>query len=239
MHKFRKFIFYRQYKIPFLKNKHSNKRAFIIGNGPSLAVDDLELRKDEITFAANKIWLLFNQTEWRPTYYSITDRLEMRKNKDNINKVSADLNFFPCFMVNEARQVLSNSIYFNNNPDSADSNLQDGLDIGPTVVYTLIRISIYMGFHEICLLGLDHNYMIPDQYRNFKKGDNNIIISEGEMNHFHKDYRKKGEEWAQPELELLEKYYVKIKKYAEKHNIKIYNASRSTKLEVFEKNMFG
>ena len=59
------------------------------------------------------------------------------------------------------------------------------------------------------------------------------------MNHFHKDYRKKGEEWAQPELELLEKYYVKIKKYAEKHNIKIYNASRSTKLEVFEKNMFG
>ena len=234
-YKIKSLVLYQQYKMFFLKNKHSNDRAFIIGNGPSLNVYDVGLLKDEVTFAANKIWLLFDQTEWRPTYYSVTDKLVMKQNIANISKVNSDLKFFPDFMDNEINKVIPNSIYFKESAGSMNFNLKDGLDIGPTVVYTLIGISIYMGIGEIYLLGLDHDFTVPEQYRSFKKGDSNVIVSGGEVNHFHKDYRKKGEKWAQPELELLEEYYKKVKKYADMNNIKIYNASRCSKLEVFDR----
>ena len=38
-----------------LKGIHIGKRCFIIGNGPSLRVEDLEKIKDEYTFAANRM----------------------------------------------------------------------------------------------------------------------------------------------------------------------------------------
>lgn len=44
-------------------------RAFIIGNGPSLAHTNLDLIKGEVSFATNRIHLIFPMTTWRPTYY--------------------------------------------------------------------------------------------------------------------------------------------------------------------------
>ena len=50
--------------------KGNNKsRVFLIGNGPSLNKTDLDLIKDEYSIAMNRISLIFDKTEWRPTYY--------------------------------------------------------------------------------------------------------------------------------------------------------------------------
>ena len=43
--------------------KYEGKRCFIIGNGPSLKLEDLNRLKNEITIASNKIYLIFNKTE--------------------------------------------------------------------------------------------------------------------------------------------------------------------------------
>ena len=56
-----------------LKDKYKGKRCFIIGNGPSLTKADLEMLQNEITFATNKIYQIFPQTNWRPTYYGMLD----------------------------------------------------------------------------------------------------------------------------------------------------------------------
>lgn len=45
------------------------KRCFIIGNGPSLTAQDLDKLKNEDSFAFNRIFYIFNQTDLRPTYY--------------------------------------------------------------------------------------------------------------------------------------------------------------------------
>ena len=57
------------------KDIHKGKRIFVIGNGPSLKYDDLEkLKKNkEICIAANKIYLAFDNTKWRPNYLCISD----------------------------------------------------------------------------------------------------------------------------------------------------------------------
>ena len=63
------------------KNKYAGKRCFIIGNGPSLTPSDLDLIKGEYSFAANRIYYIFEKTEWRPTFYCNQD-LNVLKDMD-------------------------------------------------------------------------------------------------------------------------------------------------------------
>jgi len=44
-------------------------RCFVIGNGPSLNETPLDRLIGEVTFACNRIHLLYDKTKWRPTYY--------------------------------------------------------------------------------------------------------------------------------------------------------------------------
>lgn len=48
-------------------------RAFIVGNGPSLTSAQLDKLRDEITYGVNRIHLIYDQTKWRPTYWTIMD----------------------------------------------------------------------------------------------------------------------------------------------------------------------
>lgn len=48
-------------------------RAFVIGNGPSLMATPLEKLSGEVTFAMNRINLIYPFTTWRPTYYLALD----------------------------------------------------------------------------------------------------------------------------------------------------------------------
>ena len=74
-------------KVIGLKDIHKGGRGFIIGTGPSLQIEDLDLLKNEVTFACNKIYLAFNQTEWRPTYYSVLDILVAEHNANIIDQL--------------------------------------------------------------------------------------------------------------------------------------------------------
>lgn len=51
-------------------------RAFIIGNGPSLNKTPLDKLIGEVSFATNRIHLIYKQTNWRPTYYVRAEELE-------------------------------------------------------------------------------------------------------------------------------------------------------------------
>lgn len=68
------------------KDIHKGKRCFLIGSGPSLKTEDLDLlyENGEITFASNKIFKLYNQTDWRPNYYCVTDYKVIKQYYDEI-----------------------------------------------------------------------------------------------------------------------------------------------------------
>lgn len=51
-------------------------RAFVVGNGPSLAWTNLNLLKGEVSFATNRIHLAYEKTDWRPTYYVRSEGFE-------------------------------------------------------------------------------------------------------------------------------------------------------------------
>ena len=52
------------------KNRFEGRRCFFIGNGPSLRAADLtKLHENgDITFGFNRIYNIFDQTPWRPTF---------------------------------------------------------------------------------------------------------------------------------------------------------------------------
>ena len=77
------------------KQRHAN-RIFIIGNGPSLKINDLDLLHihDELSFAFNKIYLAFEQTKYRPSYYMVEDILVAKNNVEKLTQLQEYQNSF-------------------------------------------------------------------------------------------------------------------------------------------------
>ena len=75
------------------KNFYDGQRCFIIGNGPSLTIKDLEKLKafGEISIASNSIYNLFPSTDWRPTIYTVHDFQVIKKTREKISAVKTEL----------------------------------------------------------------------------------------------------------------------------------------------------
>lgn len=218
-----------------LKNKHLSKRCFIIGNGPSLKAEDLDKLKNEITFGFNRIYYIFNKTDWRPTYYCCQDDKTIFKSKEEINKLKIENKFFPInfpwdykIYFNKAKYYILKQVDWNVDPNFSEDIIK-GIYWGQTVAYTAIQLAVYMGIKEIYLLGVDHSFSKMEN----EKGE--IVIDETLKDYFCEKYNTDKEDLYIPSIEVSTKAFISAKKYADDHNIKIYNATRGGKLEVFER----
>ena len=222
-----------------LRNKYCGQRCFILGNGPSLTLSDINRISRYVTFASNKIYLLFDQTDWRPTYYTVEDTLVMQQCCRDIQAIEGTVKLLPHHMMHVAKRDRSYHLYRYlrascpqdplSDPNFPDFSLDAvrGICWGSTVIYSQLQLACHMGFSAIGILGLDH------QYRTGPEISPGIHISAGEQNHFHPDYRPKGEKWHAPNLPVLEVSYKKALEVAQEHGIKIINCSRATKLDIF------
>ena len=230
-----------------LKDKHKGERCFIIGNGPSLTLEDLELLKNEVTFAANRIVRIFPKTSWRPTYYCCIDYTCYGLDHKEINEMDAALRFIPVERAFAAGKVYEEVTYYNrvvsyvgveNGGMVKNREFQFSEDVGQkvygtkTVLYDMLQFAVYMGFKEIYLLGVDHTY------RREVLEDGTVVETGAKANHFcEKEYdqdRGKVAGYAS-HVYLMEQGYKKAKEVCEKRNITIKNATRGGRLEVFER----
>jgi hypothetical protein len=217
------------------KNKHLDMRCFIIGNGPSLNAYDLEKLKNEITFAFNRIYYIFERTDWRPNYYCSEDDKTIFKSKAEINNLKIENKFFPVNFPWDYKIHFNNANYYilkfgdRRTEPKFSENIVKGIYWGNTVVYTAIQIAVYMGIKEIYLLGVDHNF----QKTVNDKGE--IIIDKTAKDYFSEKYNADNEDLYIPNIEVSTRAFTAAKKFADNHNIKIYNATRGGKLEVFER----
>ena len=218
-----------------IKNIHTGKRCFIIGNGPSLKAEDLDQLKNEITFAFNRIYYIFDQTEWRPTYYCAEDNKIIFKSKAEIDELDLEYKFFPLNFPRDYHIEFNNAIYYifrfglKNEKPQFSKDIVRAIYWGNTVVYTAIQIAVYMGIKEIYLIGVDHNFskMIDD------KG--NVVHNPGVKDYFCEDYNLDKEDLYIPSTEMSTKAFRAARNYADQNNINIYNATRGGKLEIFER----
>lgn len=227
--------------LSLLRGRHRGERVYIIGNGPSLLVADLDRLTGATTFASNKIYLAYEQTAWRPSYYSVEDHLVLRNNMEQIAALDGSLKIFPANMRDFGYHGADTVFMPFLPPASFETPLSDpdfpgfsrdlshGVFWGSTITYTQIQMALYMGAAEIILLGIDHSYALPDT----RIG--NAYVHAGERNHFHPDYREEGEIWHQPNLDVLEVSYGKARDVCAAAGVRIVNASRRTALGVFDR----
>lgn len=230
-------------EISKFKNSHMGERCFVIGNGPSLTPEDLEKIKDEYTFAANRIYLMFDKTEWRPTFYMCQDRQLMRTVKDYYSNCQETVLLNYPALYEYGIDVPNAYYYLADNRDAhrlvSKLGFSDEVDKyvvdGGSVTYSAIQMASYMGFKEIYLLGVDHNFS-----HTLDKNRRVIEHKEVKEDYFDKRYKEafkqfeeKGKTYAAPDKELMDIAFEAANNYCTANGIKICNATRGGKLEIF------
>ena len=219
-------------------NIHKGERCFIVGTGPSLRMEDVDMLKDEYTFAVNSCLTMYDKTEWRGTYYGIVDSHAVEIMGDKLKRDDIPVFFYTdydatydgengiAFPKDDSANMMTDTFWKRLFPKAFPETDFSG-DItkvvytGKSVVYAMLQFAAYMGFSEIYLLGVDCNYAQPKMY-----SDNVTYI----------DHKTK---WTQERLlkngnQMLPQFEI-AKKYADEHGFKIYNATRGGQLETFER----
>lgn len=211
------------------KNLYQGKRCFVIGNGPSLRKEDLSVleEKDEISFASNGIFHIFDGISWRPTHYMVCDMMCYKIMQQDIKKIEnedafiVDYSYVDCERPEKAnRFYMINKLYTGNRFGFSDDAVR-GFYSGRTITYVMIQMACYMGINEIYLLGVDWT-------GGKGTGVGRIDFYEGNQERIAKS--------SQFDLFTEEKHaFETAREYAESHGIKIYNATRGGELGVFER----
>jgi len=206
-------------------------------------VNDLNKIKNagEISIASNSIYNLYDKTEWRPTIYTISDFWEIKHTLKEISALKPELKIVAMSAAGRVFNVDNAILLKLIDKDEKEQKILFSDDIskriydGATVTYTSIQCAAYLGFKEIFLLGVDHSFAQ-------ERTKNGLKINNGVKNHFENyltDYAKESgsddEDYFIFPVDFATMAFEKAKEYADAHGIKIFNATRGGKLEVFER----
>lgn len=225
--------------IKALKNSCDGERCFIIGNGPSLTREDLSLLVNEKTFAFNRIYQMYQYTDWRPTYYMVTDSsITQKMNKEEVRELDTKYAFFKSKKLvqkygnQNAHQILLKGVAAVNKRRAIMRNLSEDVSqyfsIAQSVAIQALELAFYMGFKEIYLLGIDHSYAVEI------KTDGKKRVNKDIESHFKEDEDKS---LYVSYKDALTREFETCKRYANQHGVKVVNVTRGGKLEVFERDM--
>jgi hypothetical protein len=219
-------------KLKRLKSTAKRERVFIVGNGPSLSMQQLEQIKNEDCFGANRIYKIFTETEWRPLYYVIQDVYDPTP-----TSVYEGLNipylFISDFYWRHHGMQNPKAICYHINRELHQTDklpfsdqVSKFVQAASTVTYTMIQLAVYFGYKEIYLIGMDHTYA------NITDDKGRIIRKNNVRSHVFND-EKPNEVIAN--IQYMELAYRTARAYCERQGIKIYNATIGGALEVFDR----
>lgn len=224
------------------KNKHKGEKCFVIGNGPSLSAADLQVLHEHnlVTFGCNRVYNIFDQTDWRPTYYASEDIIILRDIQREVEKIDSKEKFIPVNLKWYEGINVSNATYFymDYNSELRDTfglslDIPHGIRCKGTVTITCIQLAIYMGFEEIYLIGVDHNY---SKIIN-EKGE--VVEDTSVKDYFTEVYDKDIKNELTHDIGSATKSFCDVEMLSRKlKTFKVYNATRGGKLEVFERKNF-
>lgn len=213
-----------------MRDSHRGERCFIIGNGPSLQKMDLSPLRNEITFGMNRIYLLFPQMGFEPTYYVSINTLVIEQCAEDIQRLS-----MPKFITWRGRQWLRGdprTVFLDTDytdPPGFSADVSGRVYEGSTVTYVALQLAFHMGFEEVILIGVDHNFSMEGQ------PNETVVSTGGDADHFSPEYFGKGFRWQLPDLEASERAYIMARKAFDGAGRKVLDATVDGKLEIFPK----
>jgi len=220
-----------------LKNIYYGKRCFLIGNGPSLLIEDINKLSSEISMGCNGIYQLFEKSEWRPSCFFAEDSIFLNNHVQTNNELVYLLNNCSYLFTTLISDLYDKYNYKYDklfylytcktqvNDIMFSSDLTQKIYSAATTLYTMFQVAAYMGIKEIYLLGVDFSFKREID----EKGD--LIVKTDIKNHADIIEETDGVYYK----DTILKGYLIAKEYADSHGMKIYNATRGGKLEVFKR----
>lgn len=214
-----------------LKNVYQGKKALILCNGPSLnKVNFNQLKKSGIsTFGLNKINLLFDSVDFRPSFIVSVNKHVIEQNIDFFNNTEILL-----FLKSKSSSIvkLRKNIIFLHAARQVYEFAEDmscSFCEGFTVTYVAMQLAFHLGFEKVGLVGCDHSFAT--------KGQANKLVDglEKDVNHFHPNYFGKDVKWQLPDLYQSEAHYNLANERFEMAGRKIFNCTEGGLLEVFDR----
>lgn len=218
-------------KVKTLKNAHKGQRCFILATGPSLKPEDVALLEKEYTIGVNSIYKMFERMSWKPTYYVMTDPMLFARTFScghrNVGSYSQRYSIVNALnrriTGNDEKVILIHNCWLDHIYHYGTSRRfkysghpEGGVYDYYSVTQECIYYAIYMGFQEIYLLGADNNFL--GSFQHFEETEGEARIS------YEKALKaQRGNDWA----------YAYLKEIAEKKHVKIYNATRGGRVELF------
>lgn len=224
-------------KLAAMKGAYAGKRCFFVGNGPSLRAEDLTKLHEhgEVTFAFNRVYNIFDQTPWRPTFYISQDEKMLAGCVDVVDQLELENKLVPVQLKWYYDIRIHDAVYFNMNWQQKENPLDfefsdeiaKEIFCASTGMYTAAQLAAYMGFSEINLIGVDHHFRTSVN----NKGE--IVIDDKVKDYFTDKYNEDKDKLYIPNTEKSTLTYVAMKRHCDQRGIRVYNATRGGKLEVF------
>jgi hypothetical protein len=216
-----------------MKDIHRGRRAFIIGNGPSLKQTDLSKLKGEITFAMNRFYLAFPDLGFTTSYICVTNDLVVEQFADDLAALP-----IPRFIAWRSHRHFKQNMPLNEIPTFVytsytgprfATDARGRIWEGATVTNLALQLAYHMGVEKAILIGVDHNFT--------SKGDaNKTVVSTGDdPNHFDPRYFGKGIKWQLPDLDTSEIGYMFAREAYHKAGREVVDATVGGKLTIFPK----
>ncbi|WP_101758436.1 6-hydroxymethylpterin diphosphokinase MptE-like protein [Oceanicoccus sp. KOV_DT_Chl] len=216
-------------KLKSLKNLYQGKKAVILCNGPSLNEVDFDLLKNVYTFGLNKINLLFNKTDFRPSSIVAVNPLVLEQNIDFYTDTSIPI-FVDSYASTLGLQGGENRVFlYTSDIPSFAKDCSGSVFQGYTVTYVALQLAYHMGFSSVALVGCDHyfgNVIEPN------KTQESVGLDRW---HFDKNYFANGAKWDAPDLMQSERSYQRAKDNFENNGRMLVDATSGGNLKVLKK----
>ena len=216
-------------KLKLLKDSHKGERCFIIGNGPSLKNTDLGKLKNEFSIGMNRFYMAFPELGFSTSCLLTVNDLVIEQCAEDLRNLS-----IPTFVSWRGRKWVEPApnlhyLYTSYNLPRFSGNAAGRLWEGATVTFVAMQLAYYLGFKQVVLIGVDHNFAT-------KGTPNTTVTSTGDdPNHFNPGYFGKGFRWQLPDLDTSEIGYRMARDAYKRVGREILDATVGGMLTIFPK----
>jgi hypothetical protein len=213
-------------KLKRLRDAHRGEKAVILCNGPSLLRSDLSLLAGTYTFGLNKINLLFDAHDFRPSSIVAVQEFVLEQNASFFNSTDIPL-FLAHTQLGRIRARETTIFLYSSGIRAFAKDCSMSVDNGHTVTFVALQLAFHMGFSRVALIGADHDFAT-------KGVPNKVETANGEdRSHFDPRYFSGGVKWRLPDLFQSEVSYEMARQMFEAYGRQVFNCTEGGKLDIF------
>jgi hypothetical protein len=216
--------------IPKFRNRYAGEDCFLLANGPSLNDVDFNRINKYHLIGLNKIFLLFDRAKLDLTFHVAINSLVIQQSWKEFQKLGCPS--FLSYREALACPISSKNIHLFLTERQCEPRFSHVYDEpvweGWTVTYAALQLAYYMGFKNVFIVGMDHNF------KSIGKPNEEQEMAGQDPNHFDPRYFANAQ-WHLPDLEGSEMGYRLAHFAFDRSGRGVFDATEKGKCKIFKR----